>query len=180
MGRDIGRERRLLDAHILEPAGTAAQSAIEAQIRDVQTDFAQAAMAYEPLTTLPEENSAWRKLEAHVQAIREPLANALAFSQRNEGDKARENLHLLEGRFEEIREGVDALIQINREDTSRQVQEIARLQRAGRTFETLLTVAGLTVTIIVGWSAVRLVRRREDQLAQYIGSLRLMKCREPG
>jgi signal transduction histidine kinase len=171
MGRDIGRERRLLDAHILEPAGTAAQSAIEAEIKDLQTDFAQAATTYQPLTTLPEENSAWRKLEAHVQAIREPLASTLAFSQRNEDEKARESLRLLEGRFEEIREGVDALIQMNREGTSRQVQEIARLQHAGRTFETLLTFAGLTVTTIVGWWAGRLVRRREDQLAQYSSML---------
>src|SRR5215467_15528500 len=47
MGRDISRERRLIDAHILESEPNALPE-IEAQIAEAQSDFKKAAQSYEP------------------------------------------------------------------------------------------------------------------------------------
>src|SRR4051812_36320250 len=46
MGRDVTRERRLIEAHILT-SNTTQMTELERQISDVQTDFINAVTAYE-------------------------------------------------------------------------------------------------------------------------------------
>jgi signal transduction histidine kinase len=155
-----------MDAHIAETSA-AGMSAVEAQMDDLQADFEVAAASYGPLATLPEENTAWQKLQNDVHSIREPIGRTLALSRRNQDVKARASLRMLDSRFEDIREDVNKLIEINREGASSQAREVARLQRSGTTWERVLTAIGLTSTLIVGWWAIWLVRRREVQLARY-------------
>jgi hypothetical protein len=149
MARDLSRERRLVDAHIIEQRA-AAMADIEAQIGDLESDFSKAAVAYEPLTTSPGELVAWRRLQANLQAIRAPIAETIALSRRNEDVGARNFFRELDARFDEITEEFDDLIRINREDAEGHVQQIADLQRSEARILTILTFTGILFAIIVG------------------------------
>lgn len=165
MGKDVARERRFTDAHLL--AGNAdAKSAIEQQIDAVQSDFLAAANAYEPLANLPGEQTAWLQLKSDVQSFKGPVADLLALSRKNENLAARERLHTLQPQFDGISETVDDLIQINREAAERQVALVLALQRSATRFQTILSPIGTAVTIVVGWWAVWLIGQREDQLVE--------------
>ena len=165
IGRDFGRERRLIDTHIFE-TDPAAMSRVEAEIADVQTDFANAASQYRPLATLPDELRTWQSLEARVNAIQQPVTELLALSRQNEDIKAQRGLDILEPQFEEIQHQVERLIAINREGAEREVESVMHLQSSMMALQTILSLMGIAVTIMVGWWAIRLIGQREEQVAR--------------
>lgn len=165
MGRDIGRERRLVDAHILQvdPLG---MSEIEAEIVELQADFVKAAISYEPLVTSPGERAAWARLRSREQTIELKIANLLAISRNNDDVRARAGLRALEPRFQEIAEDVDDLIQINRQGAERQVERVTLLQDSVTRLQLLLSIAGTAITLAIGLWVIRLIGQRENQLVQ--------------
>ncbi len=165
IGHDIGRERRLIDTHIFE-TDPGEMSKVEAGIAQTEADFTEAATAYRPLATLPNELETWQSLEARVQAIKGPIAELLAMSRRNEDVRAQKGLEMLEPRFEAISDDVDRLIHINREGAEREVESVMHLQRSMVTLQTLLSFMGIAVTVGVGWWAIRLIGQREEQLSR--------------
>lgn len=165
MGRDVARERRFIDAHILENE-PARMTSIELEIVDVQADFDKTATAYQFLATLPGEKATWERLEASEKSMAIPIQELMKLSRQNEDAQARDALHLLQPRFDEITDDVDELIQINRQGAEHQVQLVTQLQRSVTRLQTLLSVAGILMTSMVGWWAVRLVGQREEQLVE--------------
>ncbi len=165
MGRDIGRERRLIDAHILQ-ADPLGMSEIEGELGEVRSDLVKAAISYEPLVTLPGERAAWERLRSREQAMELKIANLLAISRDNDDVRARAGLYELEPRFQEIAEDVDDLIQINREGAERQVERVALLQDSVTRLQLLLSIAGTAITLAIGLWVIHLIGQRENQLVR--------------
>ena len=67
MGRDVDRERLLLDEHIFEK-GAPRMRQLEWDMADVEADFRTKATAYEPIVTLPGEREVWDRLQREVMA----------------------------------------------------------------------------------------------------------------
>ena len=165
MGRDIGRERRLIDAHILQ-ADPLGMSKIEGELGEVRSDLVKAAISYEPLVTLQGERAAWERLRSREQAMELKIANLLAISRDNDDVRARAGLYELEPRFREIAEDVDDLIQINREEAERQVERVTLLQDSVTRLQLLLSIAGTAITLAIGVWVIHLIGQRENQLVQ--------------
>jgi signal transduction histidine kinase len=165
MGRDVARERRLVILHIIK-TDPAEMSAIEVQIADVQNDFREAGQAYESLSTLPGERTAWEKLGQSEKALRQPLSELLLTSRQNQDTQARNLLDTLEPSIQEIAEQVDALVQINRQGAEDQVRSLMQMQRSVERLQAVLSIIGTAVTLIIGWWAIRLVGEREAQLVE--------------
>ena len=170
MGRDIGRERRLIDAHILQ-ADPLGMSEIEAELGEVHSDFVKAAISYEPLVTLPGERAAWERLHSREQTMELKIANLLAISRDNDDVRARAGLYELESRFQEIAEDVADLIQINREGAERQVERVTLLQDSVTRLQMLLSIAGTAITLAIGLWVIHLIGQRENQLVQNSATL---------
>ena len=72
MAADVDHQRILLDEHIFERAPEP-MATIEARLAEIQADLAAAAKAYERWATFPGEHAAWRKTQAHLDGIRQPI-----------------------------------------------------------------------------------------------------------
>ena len=91
----------------------------EAQIAEIESDFAVASSAYQPLVSCPGEAAAWQRLKEDVAAIQKPLAGTLALSRENRDAEARAALGGVEGRLAAIGIDVDDLVRINDSEAQR-------------------------------------------------------------
>ena len=165
MGRDITRERRLIVSHILQ-TDRASMSVIEGQIADLQADFKSAGQSYQLLITLPHERDTWQLLQANEKSIRKPVADLLLLSRDNRDVQARNQLDDLEPQFQGIADEVDDLIQFNRQGAERQVLSLMQLQHSVERLQTILSIIGTAVTLIIGGWAIRLIGAREAELVR--------------
>jgi signal transduction histidine kinase len=170
MGRDIDRERLLVDEHIFEHERVS-MARVEAQLEQRTRDFAEAAAAYQPLAVLPGEAALWQRLQTEVQALAVPLAGALVLSRQNRDLDARRAMFDLESRFAAIDRDVSALIQLNHEAAQASLARITSLQRSSLLALALLGLTGILIASLMGSWASRLVWRREAESLRYARAL---------
>ena len=153
MRADMYREQRLVDAHILA-ADVATMAQAEAKISELETDFTDAASAYQPLVGFAGEAAAWRRLKEDVAAIREPLARTLALSRENRDDEARAALFGVEGRLAAIGIDVDELVRINDSAAEKSAARIKRLQHFSIAVSMSLQFVAALLIVGIGFGAV--------------------------
>ena len=166
IGRDLARERQLVDVHIAvtEPADMAqAAAGIAAADRDLDLALG----AYAPLVVFPDEEIAWRRLQADVVTLREPIAGVLALSSRNLDLQATQQLKLVDAAFAHVDTELARLVDINRAGGLGVVARADKKQKSAIVIANVLAMIAIALVIGVGWFATRLVMRRETQMRQY-------------
>ena len=172
MRADIYRQQRFVDAHV-SATDAATMVKAEAQIAEIESDFAVASSAYQPLVSCPGEAAAWQRLKEDVAAIQKPLAGTLALSRENRDAEARAALGGVEGRLAAIGIDVDDLVRINDSEAQRSAARVRTLQN------TLIAIfLGLQLVVVVlilgiGFWGARLVRQREDEIHRYAVTLEM-------
>jgi signal transduction histidine kinase len=164
MGRDLDRQRLLVDEHIFEHERVS-MARVEAQLAERQRDFADAARAYEPLALLPAEATRWRHIDAGVTTLRAPLEAALVLSRENRDADARRAMYDLDSRFDAIDGDISALIQLDHESADQTLLRIASLQRSSLLVLVLLGLTGIAIATVMGsWASRQVVRRETESL----------------
>jgi signal transduction histidine kinase len=170
IGRDMYRRRLLVDAHILEK-DRPGMLRVEAQLGEVAADYAEATRTRQALVPFPGEEDAWQALEEDVRALDSPLDETLALSRANQDTDARQALAALDGRFSVIERDVAGLVRINRDGADLAVARVRTLQRWATLVFSGALLLGVTLTLIIGISTSRLVRRREEEVSRYASLL---------
>ena len=170
MRADMYRQQRLVDAHIFaSDAATMAQA--EAKIAEIETDFAAAVSAYEPLVSCPGEATAWQRLKEDLAAIRKPLAGTLTLSRENRDVEARAALSGVEGRLAAVGIDVDDLVRINDSEAEGSAARIRKLQNSSIAISIGLQFVVVLLTLGIGFWGTRLVREREDAVSRHARAL---------
>src|SRR5262245_35159104 len=159
--RDVDRQRRLINEHIAESESDALR-AIAPRIAELDEDIAAAKRGYEPLTTLPGENEAWRVLEAEIAALKGPIEEIRPLSSGNQDAGARAALVVLNERYDDIDRGIEKLIRINQDRADEVLARIEVLQHSSLLMFVAMGSAGLIVTLLVGLRVHRRIRRSEE------------------
>jgi two-component system, OmpR family, sensor kinase len=170
MGGDIYRRHILVDEHILENE-RAGMARIEGQIAAVERDYEVAARAYEPLSTLPGEASAWKELQSDTAALTGLQGAVLALSRANQDAEAREALVLLEGPFAVIQRDVEQLVAINQREAHVALAKVEGMQTSSSGLFAGLALIAAVLTLAVGIWSTRLVRQREEAVGHYASLL---------
>jgi signal transduction histidine kinase len=166
VSRDIDRERHLAEAHVVATA-PADMLRLEAQIAAVRADLEVASRAYDQLGPADGERVLWWKLHADAKALEQPIDEALRVSRENQDTDARALLTALESRFDAVDADVSALIRKNRQNVEGTASHVESVQRSARLFFGGLAGLGVTLSLLVGAAATRLIRKRERQLERY-------------
>lgn len=166
IGRDLARERQLVDVHIAvtTPADMAhAAAGIAAADRDLDLALA----AYAPLVVFVDEEGAWRRLQLDVVALREPIAGVIELSSQNLDVQATERLELVDTAFARVDADLARLVEINRTGGLGVVARAGRTQKSAIVVANVLALIAIVLVIGVGWFATRLIMRREAQMRRY-------------
>jgi K+-sensing histidine kinase KdpD len=163
LGRDVGRQRRLVDSHIFSKRGLA-MGRLETEIATTRADYAQAAQSYAAISQPPDEAALWQRLQKEVDTLTGPVDDALALSREDRDDEAQQAMQALMPRYLAIDELVGQLIAANRADAERTMHEVERLQE--RSLWTLagLALLGVILSVWVGVGVTRSVQATEEQL----------------
>ena len=159
---DIDQERLVIDARIFETDPSEAKR-LEQQLTDLDRNFDAAAEEYAPLTTFPGEREIWQRVRGQVEALKQPLHRALDLSRQHQEQAALAQMHHLQSAFEGIDHEIDDLVAINRHEASRQVDAMARHQRRALFLMVLLSIAGVTIALLLAVVLGRTIRRRERE-----------------
>jgi signal transduction histidine kinase len=170
MGATIYRRRLLVDAHVFEKERDQMEM-IHAQIAALEGEYVSAAEAYASHVGFLGEADAWRQLHTDVAAIQAPMARALALSHENRDAEARSVLRESAGLFSVTGNDVARLVQINQSGAHAAVAKMEALQRLVVVISALLALAAVALTVFIGMRTSRLVRQREERIAEYAAQL---------
>jgi len=162
---DIDQKRLLIDEHIFETAPTEME-AVEKKILQTDADLEAASGVYEPLTTFDGEQSTWESLKEELAELRQPIEKALELSRENQDIQARAKMATIEKRFDVINQTAEKLLALNREAVGSAVDEIRTLQKRSRSALAVITLAGTLLSLFAAVSVTRIIRRRDEQIAQ--------------
>jgi signal transduction histidine kinase len=163
---DLDRERALVDEHVAEVDRTRL-ARLEARIAEAQQAYMNDAKAYEASADAGPERTgreAWQTLRQEWKDLRGPLEEVLVLSRSNDDDKARMVLGQLDGRFESVAADIEELRATKRFAAERLVAQSRATRNVWLLLLPLVTFLGLGTTTALGWSAVRLLARRDDEL----------------
>jgi two-component system, OmpR family, sensor kinase len=163
IGREVERERRLIDAHIFE-RGRGPMARVEREIQATRDNYARAAGRYETLPQPPPEALVWRRLESDIAALRSPVDGALALSRRDEDEAARQAMERLEPRYQAIEASLTSLMRLNRTDAEETLSRVEHLHAKSLWTLGLLALTGIIVSIFVGARVTRRVELAEAEL----------------
>jgi signal transduction histidine kinase len=163
---DIYQQQRLVDVHILA-TDAPSMARVEAKIAELETDFAAAASACEPLVGFAGEGATWQRLKDDVAAIRKPLAETLALSRENRDVEARAAISGVEGRLAAIGIDVDELVSINDREAEKAAARIKKLQHSSLAVSIGLQFVAVLLILGIGVWCTRLVRAREGDVHHY-------------
>jgi signal transduction histidine kinase len=166
MRRDVDQVKLNTDQHILEKEAHS-MAALEARIRAAEADCAAAGVAYDPLTTLPDEAATWTELKREFAQLQPPLDATLAMSRANDDEGARAAFDRLGANFTTIDQHLLRLAQINHDAARDTMQRVDTLQRTSTALLRVLAVGGICLTILVGAATARLALRREQLQRHY-------------
>jgi signal transduction histidine kinase len=172
LGTDIQRQRILIDRHILE-RDIIDMDRTEKQIAAIGADYADTARQYAALAPVGEEASAWLRLQDDVGATDAAYRAALALSRKNLDPQAREALSAAEPSYAAVERDVDLLVAINQTAADQALMRVRQVQHSMLVLRSVLALAGVLITLVLGFSVTRLVARGEDQLKHYAGALEL-------
>jgi signal transduction histidine kinase len=162
---DIDLVRLLINAHIFETS-LQQMEPLERRIAQVQANLSGVAQEYEPLTTFPGEREVWQNLWENVDDLHQPIDHVLELSRSNRDEEARQEMVPLEKNFDVISEKAEQLLKLNRDEARNAVAEIHALQRrALMSFAGTTAVGTLLASYVAVW-VVRLVKRRDRQIAE--------------
>lgn len=166
MGRDLARERQLVDLHIAESEQTGMERAAAA-LRLVDRDLDAAMAAYQRLVLFPDEAVVWRRIQADVAELRPAIADVMALSSQNRDVEAERRLELLDSRFAGVTGDLARLVEINRAGGLGVVARADDKLRSAHAVANALALVAIVLVIGVGGWATRLVGRREAQMVRY-------------
>lgn len=166
VSRDIDRERHLAEAHVVATARPD-MLRLERQIALVRADLEAAAQSYAQLGPADGERALWWKLHADAKALEQPIDEVLRVSRDNQDTDARSLLAALESRFDTVDADVSALMRKDRDNAERTLASVVSMQQAARLFFGGLALLGVSLSLLVGAAATRLIRKREEQLEKY-------------
>jgi len=170
IGRDLDRERLLVDTHIAERERIGMERAA-ARVAAVQRDLDTAAGAFRPLATFSEEAAVWQRVQVELATLRPQIAQVLALSERNEDAAALRQLAIADADFARVSADLSRLTQINRAGALGALTRADGMQHSANVLSTALALVAIVLTIGVGWAATRLITRREHQILGYAARL---------
>jgi signal transduction histidine kinase len=165
IAHDVDRKRLLVGEHIAETA-PADMAGVEASLAKLEADYVAAQRAYEPIANFTHEHETWERLQAAIAATQLPIARCLELSRQNQDTAARAVMSSLQPVFDEIDQGLDSLIRINREEGERTIAA-ARDRQGGAIFMLAgITIGGAVLALAVALWVSRILRRRDDRLRE--------------
>lgn len=170
MGRDLARERQLVDVHIAESEPTGMARAAAA-LGVVDRDLDGAMAAYQRTVLFPNEAVVWRRIQADVAALRPAIADVMALSSQNRDVEAQRRLQLLDTRFAGVTGDLARLVDINRAGGLGVIARADGKLRSAHAVANVLALVAIILVIGVGGWATRLVGRREAQMVRYAARL---------
>jgi signal transduction histidine kinase len=166
IGRDLSRERLLVDEHIFERAGLD-MDRLERRIAELNRDYESARQAYDPLAIFEGERVAWERLQAQVERTRARMPEILRLSRENRDEEAVSRRMALRQDYDDIFQTLDELVAINRSAAGRSSDRANVLQRRSLTFFGGTTLLGTTLALSVSFWLARAARRRRDEIAHW-------------
>jgi len=163
IGRDVNRERILVDTHIFETRPES-MTQLEAEIAELRVDIAAAVSAYGPLITSGLEVETSRELEVRVERVEADIDRVLALSRRNQNNEARGQLTLVEDDFDAVSQKVRSLATIKREQALRVLGEVRTMQRSAVILIAVLTALGASLSVVIAVWVTRLFTTRASEL----------------
>jgi signal transduction histidine kinase len=170
IGRDLDRERLLVDTHIAESQRVGMERAA-ARLVTVEHDLDAAAVAYRPLVMFADEAAVWERVQRELAALRPQIAQVLAASERNEDIAAQRQLAIADNDFARVSADLSRLTEINRTGALGALTRADGMQHSANVLSTALALVAIALTIGVGWAATRLISRREHQILGYAARL---------
>ncbi len=162
MDHDIGQKRLVLDEEIVSPKPLSLAAA-EADIERIDAMFSSEMTAYDQLVTFPGEREAWEEIKAFNEELQKPLVRALALHKLGRTAEARDVMMATRSSSQELRDKLDALLQLQDLEAIRNLARISHVRRG------LLAISlGIGLTAILGllvlglWNMRHLALRREE------------------
>jgi signal transduction histidine kinase len=150
----------------------------EAELAAVNEDASAAAREFNPLATLPGEAAKWQQLEesigrfeASIDRVRSPLRTTLSLSRVNRDVEAGEMMQQLDEPFAEIEGNIGVLVEMNRRQAARTLDEVQTLHRTAVRRVQGLAIAGIVFSLLVGVLTARLLREGQKGLERYSTAL---------
>jgi signal transduction histidine kinase len=170
LSRDVTRERLLVETHIAEKDRRAMER-IGAHIAGVDRAISTTAAEYDKLALEPDEARIWQDVRAELEALRTPIRDVLAVSLENRDVEAQRQLEGVDDRFVHLGSQLAGLVEINRRDGLRALQNAFELSRTTNLVASGLALVAIVLTLGVGTLATWLVGRRERQMVVYADRL---------
>ncbi|MCU1282677.1 MAG: Tricarboxylate transport sensor protein TctE, partial [bacterium] len=170
IGRDLDRERLLMDTHIAE-RDRFGMARVEARVDHVERDLYGATAAYQALIVSAGERQVWRSVESDLAALRPMIADVLALSSKNRDADARQYLEWVDARFGRVNADLARLNDSNRADVLGVLTRADREQHASQLLSAVLALIAIVLVVGVGGAATRMVGQREQQLLHYAARL---------
>ena len=170
IGRDLDRERLLVDTHIAERERVGMERAA-GRVAAVERDLDAAARLYQPMVMFTDEATVWQRVQLELATLRPQIAQVLALSERNEDLAAQRELARADHDFARVSADLSRLTEINRAGAVGALARADGMQRSANVLSTALALVAIGLTIGVGWGATRLIMRREHQILGYAARL---------
>jgi signal transduction histidine kinase len=170
IGRDISRERVLLDDHIAE-RDVHAMDVIEARLHETAADIARAEEAYTPFADLPNEQAEWREVQALIARFDAEVSETFTLSRKNRDEEARARVAALRREYADLDRHMAELIEINRAGALQAIAQIRGIDKSTREILVATGITGLLAVILVGWGGMRRIASYEDLLVRHLGLL---------
>ena len=164
LDRLIERRRILVDDYLFTSMASE-RAGPELQIGAVDRQLSVAIHEYSALNKLPGERAIWDRARENLSALDGHMAQAIAFSRRDEDIAARQTMNRVGVKFEEINRELDQLDDINESASS---TSLARVETVRRWLQLLVFGIGgvaLAATVMLGLGLSRQVRRREQEIS---------------
>lgn len=172
VARLLDRERILIDDHI----GTTKpdeMAAIEASRRAVLAELARSEGAYAQLVDAPAEREQWQKVAALMADFHRTADSVVALSERNDDAEASAKWTTTRRDFAELRDGLGALIELNRDAALGSVDRIRAAEALVFRITDVIALCGFAGGAGVWlWMSRRItsyedeLRRREEELRE--------------
>ncbi|HVX93452.1 MAG TPA: ATP-binding protein [Polyangia bacterium] len=158
----IEKQRILIDDHIFAK-GRVETAELDRQLLDVDADVTARLAEFERWLFLPGEHEIWTHMRGELEALRAPVAEALALSRVNRDVEAKVMMDRVAGQFAAVEKDIDDLIAINDRGAAASVTELTKIRQ--RLVVTLVGIglASLIVIAIVGrWSLQQIARHERE------------------
>ncbi len=159
---DVAHEKeheRLLIARHISERDVSTMDRIAHAIETARKDYAETALEYSPLVTLPGEAVAWQRLTADIAYARVAADSALALSRANRDADASTTMVAAEPQFDAIDRDVSDLLNIIQRSADVAADEAHARHRIAALVQLLVTAGILAIVLIGGMWLTRAVVR---------------------